>query len=120
MCREVLDLDQFDSETFEQRVERIEIPEPHRIIFYLRDGRIIDREWVSRQREKAWSPERRAKWGQHQTALWDEERRMQAAARMRLRATPKQRAERSQKMKDWWANPDNAKKAMARRKQGEA
>ena len=117
VCCEILGLEHFDSELFDEQVERIEIPEPHRILFYLRDGRVIDRQWVSRQREKAWDPERRAEWGKLQTTLWDEERRMKAAERMRERATPKQRQTQSQKMKAWWADPINVEKAAARRGQ---
>lgn len=70
VCCEVLDIDEFDPDIFEQRVERIEIPGPNLITFHLSDGTVIERGWQSKQRAKAWSKERRAAWGEYQKQRW--------------------------------------------------
>lgn len=119
VCCEVLGIDTFNPETFENEVGSITMPGPNRLTFHLRSGETIDREWVSRQREKWWSADRRAEWSERQRTQWTDSRRQAAAERMRLRATPQQRENHSRKMKAWWADPENAERMAAlRRNQG--
>ncbi|MEW6903276.1 recombinase family protein [Trueperella pyogenes] len=74
VCSEVLGIDEFSPDVFEQQVERIIMPAPDRITFHLRDGQIIDREWQSQQRLKAWPAERRKAWSEYQKAQWAKKR----------------------------------------------
>ena len=115
LCAEVLGLDEFDPSIFEARIARIEMPTPNRAIFHFKDGTMVHRDWVSLQRQKAWNPQRRASWGEHQKTLWDQQRRDETAKRMRNQATPEWREAHAKKMKEWWANPDNAKHEGKRR-----
>lgn len=110
LCAEVLGTDTFDAGEFERRVDHVVMPAPNRATFHLSDGEVIDREWYSQQRLRAWSDTRRAAWGQYQRTQWDQDRREETAERMRKRATPERRESHSKKMKAWWADPANAER----------
>ena len=119
VCCEVLGIDTFNPETFESQVESVTMLGPNLIRFHLKTDGVIDREWVSRQRIKAWDEERRSKWGEQVRQRWDERRRQEASERMRRQATPERRENHSRKMKAWWADPENAERmASLRQKQG--
>ncbi|VEI13836.1 Transposon Tn3 resolvase [Trueperella bialowiezensis] len=113
VCCEVLNIDQFDPDTFSQRVKHIEIPGPNLITFHLADGTIIEREWQSNQRAKSWTTERRKEWGEYQKQRWTDDMRAKRGEQTRRRATPQRRAEHSQKMRQWYANPENKAKHQA-------
>lgn len=110
LCAEVLGTNVFDAEVFERRVEQVVVPEPNRAVFHLSCGEVIDHEWHSQQRLRAWDADRRATWGEYQRAQWDQDRREKTAERMRKRATPERRKSHSNKMKEWWSEPANAKR----------
>ena len=74
VCCAVLGLDEFSPDVFEQQIERITMATPNRITFHLHNGRVIDREWQSQQRLKAWTPERRKAWSEYQKAQWAKKR----------------------------------------------
>ena len=112
-CADVLDIDEFDPDIFEQRVERIEIPGPNLITFHILDSTVIERGWQSKQRAKAWSKERRAAWGEYQKQRWTDEERAKRGEQTRKRATPESRAAFGEKMRQWYANPDNKAKHQA-------
>ena len=115
----MLGIDTFNPETFESQVESVTMLGPNLIRFHLKTDGVIDREWVSRQRIKAWDEERRSKWGEQVRQRWDERRRQEASERMRRQATPERRENHSRKMKAWWADPENAERmASLRQKQG--
>lgn len=116
LCAEVLGTDGFDSDVFESAVLQVVMPEPNRAVFHLSDGTTVDREWHSQQRLRAWNPDRRAAWGEYQRAHWDQSRREETAERMRKRATPERRESHSKILKQWWADPANAKRMAASRK----
>lgn len=79
VCCEVLGLDEFSPDVFEQQIERITMATPNRITFNLHDGHVIDREWQSQQRLKAWTPERRKAWSEYQKAQWAKKRAVATA-----------------------------------------
>ena len=74
VCSEVLGIDEFCPDVFEQQIDRIIMPAPNRITFHLRDGQIIEREWQSQQRLKAWPTARRKAWSEYPKAQWAKKR----------------------------------------------
>ena len=59
-CCEVLGITDFDEKIFLGSVEKIVVPEFHRLTFYLKDGTVEDRTWVSDAHKTWWTPERKA------------------------------------------------------------
>ena len=57
MTAEVLELDFFDSEVFEERIDRIEVPGANRLTFIFKDGHMEERVWKDRSRSESWTPE---------------------------------------------------------------
>lgn len=60
-CAMVLGLNKFDETVFLDRIDRILVPEHHVMIFYLKNGQVITRHWIStaiRDRMKALRKER--------------------------------------------------------------
>lgn len=59
-CCRVLGLEEFDGAVFTDKVEKIVVPEQHRLVFHMKDGTIIDETWEPVSRKEYWTPERRA------------------------------------------------------------
>jgi hypothetical protein len=54
-----LGLDTFDEDIFAERVERIVVPEDHRLVFVMKDGRETETTWEPRSRRESWTEEMR-------------------------------------------------------------
>lgn len=63
-CAAVLGLEEFDEDVFLEAVDHIEVPERKVMVFFMKDGREIRREWVSTAKKDWWTDERRAAWGE--------------------------------------------------------
>lgn len=61
IAAEVLELTTFDDDAFRLLVERIDVPEPYRLVFHLRDGQIIERDWEVPSRSDSWDEDARAR-----------------------------------------------------------
>lgn len=59
-CCRVLGLEEFDGTVFADKVEKIVVPEQHRLVFHMKDGTMIDEKWEPVCRKDWWTPERRA------------------------------------------------------------
>lgn len=58
---EVLGTEVFDAGVFRERIERIEVPGPNRLVFCFYDGRRTACVWKDRLRSESWTPEMREK-----------------------------------------------------------
>lgn len=58
-CAAVLGLEAFDEAAFLAQVEKIVVPEWRVLVFHMKDGRQIERHWVSTAKKDWWTPERR-------------------------------------------------------------
>ncbi len=56
-CAEVLGLSEFDEEIFQDKVEKIVVPEYHVMEFHLKDGEVMTRHWVSTAKKDCWDEE---------------------------------------------------------------
>ena len=63
-CTAVLGLDEFDESVFLEKVDHIEVPERRVMVFFMKDGREIRREWVSTAKKDCWTEERKREWGE--------------------------------------------------------
>ncbi len=63
-CTEVLELSKFDEKVFLNQVDKIVVTEPHVMVFHMKNGEQITRQWVSTARKDAWTSERRKEWGE--------------------------------------------------------
>ena len=61
-CAAVLGLDTFDEDAFLGKVEKIVIPDRNVMVFHMKDGRTIRREWRSTAKRDVWTPERKSLW----------------------------------------------------------
>ncbi len=59
VCCRVLGLKEFDGTVFTEKVEKIVVPEQHRLVFHMKDGTVIDEIWDPVSRKEYWTPERR-------------------------------------------------------------
>ena len=55
VCAEALGMEPFNSTTFRERVERIEVPEDNHLLFRLKDGSTIESTWADRSRRDSWT-----------------------------------------------------------------
>lgn len=63
-CKKVLGIEEFDEKTFLDHVDKIVVPEQHVMVFHMKNGEKITRQWVSTARADWWTPERRKVWGE--------------------------------------------------------
>lgn len=63
-CAAVLGLEEFDEDDFLEAVDHIEVPERRVMVFFMKDGREIRREWVSTAKKDCWTEERKREWGE--------------------------------------------------------
>jgi len=57
VCAEVLALAEYNADVFTANVTSIVVPEDNRLLFHLKDGRVLDRAWLDRSRASSWQPE---------------------------------------------------------------
>lgn len=60
-CSNVLDLEEFDEQTFLDKVDHIEVPEQYMLDFFLNDGTVIRKDAPNTGHRDCWTPEYRAK-----------------------------------------------------------
>ena len=61
VCCEVLGLQEFDADIFENQINKILVPAPNELIFVFHDGQEISAHWQDRSRSESWTEEMRAK-----------------------------------------------------------
>ena len=61
VCCEVLGLQEFDANIFENQINKILVPAPNELIFVFHDGHEISAHWQDRSRSESWTEEMRAK-----------------------------------------------------------
>jgi site-specific DNA recombinase len=59
LVAEVLELKEFDEDIFKLRIKEIQVPEQNLLMFALRNGSVIKKEWSYRPRKENWSKEAR-------------------------------------------------------------
>lgn len=59
-CCEVLGIDEFDADIFENQIETIIVPAPNELIFIFHDGHQIFANWKDRSRSESWTDEMKA------------------------------------------------------------
>jgi len=59
-----LGLSEFDENVFLNQVDKIVVPEHHVMVFHMKDGTKITRQWVSTARKDYWTSERRKEWAE--------------------------------------------------------
>ena len=64
VCCEVLGLQEFDANIFENQINKILVPAPNELIFVFHDGREISAHWQDRSRSESWTEEMKAKVGE--------------------------------------------------------
>ncbi|MDD2979126.1 MAG: recombinase family protein [Hespellia sp.] len=60
LCCNVLELDAFEEDEFNAKVEQITVPGAGKVIFHMKDGRTIPMEWQSNLRHESWDKRRKA------------------------------------------------------------
>lgn len=69
-CAEVLEIDSFDSqnsenaELFNAKVDHIEIQDPHKLTFFMRDSSTVTKTWESTGKRDCWTEDRRKQWSE--------------------------------------------------------
>ncbi|MDE7364510.1 MAG: recombinase family protein [Ruminococcus sp.] len=71
VCCDVLELQEFNVDIFENRIEKILVPAPNEVIFIFRDGREIKTVWKDRSRSESWTDEMRKAMGER-SKKWHE------------------------------------------------
>lgn len=64
-CYEVLNLDEFDNEVFQDEIEYISVPKPNVLTFIFRTGEKRTVHWLDHSRTEAWTAEKRAQAAEH-------------------------------------------------------
>ena len=58
---EVLDLPEFDEDTFRNQIKEIRVPGHNQLAFVFYNGSIVERNWADKSRKDSWTVEMRAK-----------------------------------------------------------
>lgn len=61
ICATILGTDSFNKNTFFQQVKKIVVPAYKVLVFHLKDGRIIEKQWNSTARKECWTDELKEK-----------------------------------------------------------
>lgn len=64
-CCEILNLDEFDNEVFQDEIEYISVPKPNVLTFIFRTGEKRTVHWLDHSRTEAWTTEKRAQAAEH-------------------------------------------------------
>jgi len=67
---EVLGTDEFDEAAFTDRVDRITVVSNEELIFHLKDGSEVARQWQFKRRQPAWSEERKQHQSKKMKQVW--------------------------------------------------
>lgn len=59
VAAEVLELDEFDTLVFTDKIFELQVPEPNILVFIFRDGHSANRVWKDRSRRESWTEEMR-------------------------------------------------------------
>ena len=59
LCKEVLRLNDFDTDAFNNAIAKILVPEPNKVIFVMRDGRHVEKCWQNTSQSEIWSEDMR-------------------------------------------------------------
>lgn len=62
-CTEVLGLDEFDEEVFQEKIDHIEVPESYTLTFIMKDGTTVTRACPNTGHKDCWTPEYREAFG---------------------------------------------------------
>lgn len=75
ICSEVLNLETFDEQAVDEKIEQILSIDGETIIFKFIDGTQLEKKWVSTAKKDYWTPERRRVWGERnkrkESAIWN-------------------------------------------------
>ena len=61
----VLDTSKFDAELFRETVQKIRVPSFNQLVFVMKDGTKVEREWQDKSRSRSWADEMRAQAAEH-------------------------------------------------------
>ena len=67
---DVLGIDEFDEAAFTDKVDRITVVSNEELIFHLKDGSEVTRQWQFKRRQPAWSEERKQRQSKKMTQVW--------------------------------------------------
>ena len=55
----VLGISEFDADIFEDKINKITVPEANHLIYHFKGGHTIEMVWKDRSRSESWTPEKR-------------------------------------------------------------
>ena len=67
---DVLGINDFDEDEFTDKVDRITVVSNEELIFHLKDGSDVTRQWHFKRRQPAWSEERKQRQSKKMTQVW--------------------------------------------------
>lgn len=70
VCCEVLGMQEFDADIFENQINKILVPAPNELIFVFHDGHEISAHWKDHSRSECWTPEMKSKAAEHSKKRW--------------------------------------------------
>ena len=56
-CMAVLGINKFDDKLFLEKIDKILVPEQHTLVFYMKNGEKITRQWISTAKKDCWNEE---------------------------------------------------------------
>ena len=98
MISEVLDTEDFDEGVFRERIDRIDVLSASEIVFCLKDGTAVSREWIPPERVgRPWTDEQREKFRESVKDAYTPERRQQMSEHMKQLRKERGKAWRKEK-----------------------
>lgn len=73
---QVLDIETFDQEVFNERIDHIDVQGKDHYTFHYTDGTSSSRTWRPNLKKSSWTPARKAAWGELLRARWAEAKRL--------------------------------------------
>lgn len=67
---DVLGIDEFDEAAFTDKVDHITVVSNEELIFHLKDGSEVTRQWQFKRRQPAWSEERKQRQSKKMKQVW--------------------------------------------------
>lgn len=71
-----MEIDEFDDETFSERIDHIDVVSKDRYLFHFTDGTRLERKWRLQLKKASWTPAKRQAWGELVQARWAEAKRL--------------------------------------------
>lgn len=68
--KEVLGLEEFDSDTFDKEIEKVIVIGNDMLEYHFYDGKVVLKEWHSHARTRCWDSKRREEWGEEIKRRW--------------------------------------------------